>query len=226
MSFTEQSVEQMNIPVAVHKPMRIGLTGGIGSGKSTVAQIFEVLGIPVFYADTTAKQLMNKNEQLRARLIQLFGEKTYENNVLNTRHLAEKVFTDSFALEQLNAAVHPVTIAAAEQWFTAQSAPYVIKEAALLFEAGTAAGLDMIIGVYAPQHLRIHRSMKRDGVTREQVLHRMDRQIDEEIKMKLCDVVLVNDEQQLLVQQVLSFHNQLLERINYKPQAKAASNEL
>src|SRR4051794_9949275 len=156
---------------------------------------------------------MNKDEQLRAQLIRLFGENTYESNLLNTRYLAEKVFTSSFALEQLNAAVHPVTIAAAEEWFAAQSAPYVIKEAALLFEAGTAAGLDMIIGVYAPQHLRIHRVMKRDGATREQVLHRINRQIDEEIKMKLCDVVFINDEQQFLVPQVVSFHNKLLERI-------------
>jgi dephospho-CoA kinase len=214
MSFIERSVEQMNIPAAVNRPMRIGLTGGIGSGKSTVAQIFEVLGIPVFYADIAAKQLMNKDEQLRAKLIHLFGEQTYENNLLNTRHLAAKVFTDSFALEQLNAVVHPATITAAETWFAAQSTPYVIKEAALLFEAGTAAGLDMIIGVYAPQHLRIHRAMKRDGVTREQVLHRINRQIDEEIKMKLCDVVFINDEQQLLVPQVVSFHNKLLERID------------
>jgi len=192
--------------------MRIGLTGGIGSGKSTVAKIFEVLGIPVFYADTAAKQLMNKDEQLRARLIQLFGEATYENNVLNTKHLADKVFTNPFALEQLNAVVHPATIAAAAQWFAAQRTPYVIKEAALLFEAGTAGGLDMVIGVYAPQHLRIHRSMKRDGLSREQVLHRINRQIDEEIKMKLCDVVFVNDEQQLLVPQVIAFHKKLLEK--------------
>jgi len=223
MLFTERSVAQINIPVTARKPVRIGLTGGIGSGKSTVSKIFEVLGIPVFYADVIAKQLMNEDEQLRKRLIALFGEKTYENNVLNTRHIAEQVFTDPFALEQLNAVVHPATIAAAEQWFAMHSSvPYVIKEAALLFEAGTAAGLDAIIGVYAPQHLRIHRAMKRDNATREQVLHRINRQIDEDIKMRLCDIVFVNDEQQLLVPQVLRFHNQLLEKlqaVSYKLQA-------
>lgn len=213
MPFTHQSVEQFRLSNVLHKPVRIGLTGGIGSGKSTVAEIFAVLGIPVFNADNAAKQLMNSNEQLRAQLIKLFGEKTYENNLLNTRHIAEQVFTNSFALEQLNAVVHPATIAAAEQWFAMQTAPYVIKEAALLFEAGTAAGLDAIIGVYAPQHLRIHRVMKRDRVTREQVLHRINRQVDENIKMKLCDVVFINDEQQLLVPQVVLFHNQLLKRI-------------
>ena len=214
MPFSNKAVAHIRMPDKVHQPVRIGLTGGIGSGKSTVAQIFEVLGIPVFYADAAAKQLMNTNEQLRAQLIKLFGEKTYENGVLNRLHLAEKVFTDAFALEQLNAVVHPITIAAAEQWFAAQTAPYVIKEAALLFEAGTAAGLDIIIGVYAPQHLRIHRAMKRDNATREQVLHRINRQIDEDIKMKLCDMVFINDEQQLLLPQVVQLHQQLLEKLH------------
>jgi len=213
MPLTDQDIEHIRMPKVIHKPMRIGLTGGIGSGKSTVAKIFAVLGIPVFNADAIAKQLMNNDEQLRKQLTALFGEKTYENNQLNTRHIAEKVFTNSFALEQLNAVVHPATIAAAGHWFSKQTAPYVIKEAALLFEAGTAAGLDMIIGVYAPQHLRIHRAMKRDGATREQVLHRINRQVDENIKMRLCDVVFINDEQQLLIPQVIHFHNQLLERI-------------
>jgi dephospho-CoA kinase len=214
MPFSEKNIAHVRMPAGMHRPVRIGLTGGIGSGKSTVAQIFEVLGIPVFYADAVAKQMMNTDEQLRAKLIELFGEQTYEGEVLNTQHLAAKVFTDSFALEQLNAIVHPVTIAAVEAWFAAQHAPYVIKEAALLFEAGTAAGLDAIIGVYAPQHLRIHRVMQRDGATREQVLHRINRQIDEDIKMKLCDVVFINDEQQLLVPQVINFHTQLLDKLN------------
>ena len=213
MPFTNQHEKHFKMPVSLQKPVRIGLTGGIGSGKSTVSKIFEVLGIPVFYADAIAKRLMNNDKQLREKLTALFGEKTYENNLLNTKHLAEKAFADPFALEQLNAIVHPVTIAAAEQWFAMQTAPYVIKEAALLFEAGTAAGLDMIIGVYAPQSLRILRAMKRDNATREQVLHRINRQIEEDIKMKLCDVVFINDEQQLLLPQVIQFHEQLLEKI-------------
>ncbi len=214
MSFTKQPGDHISMPATIHTPMRVGLTGGIGSGKSMVAQIFAVLGIPVFDADSTAKQLMNSDARLREQLIALFGEATYDKEVLNTKHLAAKVFTDRFALEQLNAVVHPVTIAAAEHWFARQKAPYAIKEAALLFEAGTAAGLDMIIGIYAPQHVRIYRAMKRDGATREQVLHRINRQIDEEIKMKLCDVVLINDEQQLLVPQVVALHRQLLASLN------------
>lgn len=213
MPFTESSVKHFSMPDGIHKPVRIGLTGGIGSGKSTVAKIFSLLGIPVFNADAIAKQLMNTDILLREKLTRLFGEKTYENNLLNTKHIAEKVFTDAFALEQLNAAVHPVTIAAAEQWFAQQNSPYVIKEAALLFEAGTAAGLDMVIGVYAPEPLRIVRAMRRDGAMREQVVQRIHRQIEENIKMKLCDVVFMNDEQQLLVPQVLQFHQQLLKKL-------------
>ncbi len=194
-----------------HRPLRIGLTGGIGSGKSTVAQVFAVLGIPVFNADAAAKHLMNSDAAIRQQLTELFGEATYGNGLLNTRYLAEKVFTDSYGLQRLNAVVHPVTIAAAERWFAAQQSPYAVKEAALLFEAGTAAGLDIIAGVYAPEHLRLHRAIQRDGATRDQVLQRMHRQMDEKIKMKLCDIIFVNDEQQLLVPQVVDFHNGLLQ---------------
>lgn len=203
----------VNLPSNVHQPLRIGLTGGIGSGKSTVAQVFTVLGIPVFYADAVAKQLMNTHLPLRKQLVDLFGEATFEKDVLNTKHLSEKVFNNPHALQQLNAVVHPVTIGAAAEWFAAQNAPYVVKEAALLFEAGTSADLDLVIGVYAPQHLRIHRVMQRDGISREQVLQRIHRQIDENIKMKLCDVVLINDGQQLLLPQVVNVHNTLLQKL-------------
>ena len=192
------------------QPLRVGLTGGIGSGKSTVARIFEVLGIPVFYADTVAKEMMNSDAMLRQQLISTFGEETYINNVLNRSHLASVVFNDAYQLERLNAIVHPATIAAAERWFAQQSTPYVIKEAALLFESGSAAGLDYIIGVSAPQHVRIRRTMKRDNISREQMISRIDKQIDDSIKMKLCDFVIANDEQQMLLPQVLEVHEKLV----------------
>lgn len=186
--------------------LKVGLTGGIGSGKSIVAGIFKVLGIPVFDADSEAKKTMETDELLMKALKQEFGEDTYKDGKLNRPYLASQVFNDAFKLEKLNAIVHPATIAAAEKWMQQQTTPYVIKEAALLFEAGSAGSLDYIIGVTAPTHIRIQRVMERDGYTREEVKARMSRQIDDKIKMKLCDFVLVNDEQRLLVPQVLKLH--------------------
>lgn len=190
--------------------LRIGLTGGIGSGKSTVSGIFKVLGIPVFDADAAAKEVMQTNPALRQAIIDTFGEAVYTNGQLNRKQLAAIVFNDPFQLETLNALVHPYTIAAAEEWATQQSAPYTVKEAALFFEAGSAIGFDYMIGVYAPQHIRIKRVMDRDQVSREEVLSRMKRQIQEEIKMRLCDFVVLNDDQHLLIPQVLKLHEQFL----------------
>lgn len=197
--------------------LKIGLTGGIGSGKSTVAKIFELLGIPVFYADQVAKELLQTDASLKQMVIKHFGPETYENGILNKSFLAFKVFNDTKKLELLNSLVHPVTIQAAGNWFRQQKAPYAIKEAALLFESGTAEGLDAIIGVTAPVALRIQRVMQRDRVAREQVLERMKHQIDESLKMKLCTYVLSNDEQQLLIPQILTLHQTLLSQPETPP---------
>jgi len=191
--------------------LKIGLTGGIGSGKSAVAAMFSVLGIPVFYADAEAKQVMTKDAELIEGVKSLFGKESYTNGELNRSFIANIVFNNAEKLEQLNAIVHPATMRAAEAWFAKQTSPYVIKEAALLFEAGTAGHLDYVIGVYAPQHLRIKRVMDRDGLTRNEILARMDKQIEESVKMKLCDFVIVNDEQNLIIPQVLKLHEQFLQ---------------
>ncbi len=193
--------------------LKIGLTGGIGSGKTTVAKVLEVLGIPVYYADEAAKELMNKNELLQQQLIFHFGNDTYlPNGTLNRKHLSSIVFANKEKLELLNSLVHPVTIADAQQWFSKQTAPYVVKEAALLFESGSAEGLDYVIGVTAPATLRIKRVMDRDHVTAEEVKRRMANQLDDGIKMKLCDFVLQNNEQQLLLPQVVQLHEELISR--------------
>lgn len=194
--------------------LKIGLTGGMGSGKTTVSQIFSVLGIPVFYADDVAKKIMNEDESLQKNIIKVFGEEAYINNSLNRKYIAEIVFNDKYKLDQLNALVHPVTIAAAEKWMNAQTTSYVIKEAALMFESAAAANLDYIIGVYAPQALRLKRVMHRDNAKREDVLARMSNQIDENIKMKLCDFVVINDEQNAVLPQVLALHQKFLNIIN------------
>lgn len=192
--------------------LKIGLTGGIGSGKTTVARIFELLQVPVYYADDASKRLYQTDPQLMADLKEAFGEDIYSNGQLNRSKLAGIVFGDKAKLEHLNSLVHPPTIRDAEQWFLKQTAPYVIKEAALLFESGSVQGLDFVIGVYAPVHLRTKRVMERDGITKEEVAKRMQKQLAETLKMKLCDFVITNDEQALVIPQVISLHQKLLER--------------
>ncbi len=193
--------------------LKIGLTGGIGSGKTTVAKVLEVLGVPVYYADETAKELMHSNELLKQQLILHFGHETYfEDGQLNRKHLSSIVFNNKEKLELLNSLVHPATIADAKEWFSKQESLYVVKEAALLFEGGTTEGLDYVIGVTAPVALRMKRVMDRDGVTADEVKRRIANQIEETVKMKLCDFVLHNNEQELLLPQVLALHNELIKR--------------
>ena len=190
--------------------LKIGLTGGIGSGKTIVAKIFELLDVPVYYADEASKRLYHSDKELMMNIKKHFGEDVYTNDQLNRSRLAEMVFNSPEKLELLNSLVHPPTIRDAEQWMNRQTTPYVIKEAALIFESGSATGLDYVIGVKAPQSLRIKRVMDRDGFSREEILSRMDRQINEEMKLKLCDFVINNDEQELVIPQVLGLHTSFL----------------
>jgi len=182
----------------------IGLTGGIGSGKSVVAKIFSTLGIPVFNADDEAKHIMQTSPAIKTKLIEQFGTDIYNDFGLDKEKLATLVFNDPFQLQLLNAIVHPVTIQAAKDWAAKQKSPYVIKEAALIFESGAADGLFKVIGVTAPLSLRMHRVMQRDAITKEQVDARMRNQISDTIKMRLCDYVIENNNQQMVIPQVLA----------------------
>ena len=192
--------------------LRIGLTGGIGSGKSTVARIFEVLSIPVYYADEAARRLMNEHQELKNQIRELFGEAAYIDGQLNRAYIGGTVFSDAGKLARLNAIVHPKTREDAAAWMRKQHASYAIKEAALIFEAGLETGLDQVIGVTAPVELRIARVMKRDSVPREKVLERMNRQMDEKEKMKRCDFIIENDERTPLLPQVLKIHDTLMKK--------------
>jgi dephospho-CoA kinase len=190
--------------------LKLGLTSGIGSGKSTVAKVFETLCIPVYYADDAAKELMNTNDELKQQIIHHFGKEAYTNEKLDRKYLAQKVFNNPAQLNLLNSIVHPATIQAANNWFAKQTSPYCIKEAALIFESGSQKDLDYVIGVYAPTALRIQRVINRDNITSQEMQQRMDKQINETIKMRLCDFVVVNDEQQLVIPQVIELHKKIL----------------
>jgi dephospho-CoA kinase len=193
--------------------LKIGITGGIGAGKSTVAGIFKVLGVPVFDADAAAKNILNTDPILREQIAAAFGFETYKNGLLDRKYLATLVFNNPDQLAKLNALVHPATIKAANAWakqWEQQGSPYILKEAALLFEAGTNEGLNYIIGVTAPVELRIKRVMAREHVPREEVLSRMQHQLDDTEKMKRCNIVLDNNEKALLIPQVLALHQQFI----------------
>ena len=189
----------------------VGLTGGIGSGKTTVAKVFETLGVPVYYADEEAKKLMNEDENLKNKIIANFGEEVYENGLLKKEVLSGIVFKDADKLKLLNSLVHPATIAHAEAWHKQQTSAYVIKEAALLFESDAWKYIDYSIGVSSPESLRLQRSMQRDNQSTENIRARMQKQMNEAEKMKRCDFILINDEKQLLVPQILELHKKLLE---------------
>ncbi len=193
--------------------LKIGLTGGIGSGKTTVAHIFEVLGIPVYYADDAAKFLMQNNESIKTQIIQNFGAESYIDGKLNRSHISNIVFSNPEKTARINSIVHPVTIADANNWMQKQTTHYAIKEAALIFEANAETGLDFIIGVNSPLPLRIKRIMQRDSIDEAAVMARMQKQMDVSDKMNKCHFVIENNEMDLLIPQVLDIHNKILEKI-------------
>jgi len=196
--------------------LKIGLTGGIGSGKTTVAQIFEVLAIPVYYADQAARDLMNNNADLKERIISAFGYQSYKEGKLDRAYIGNLVFGDDQKLDLLNSIVHPATIKDAEEWMGKQTTPYAIKEAAIIFETGLEKYFDFIIGVSAPQALRIQRVIERDHSTAENILQRIQQQMDESEKISRCDLVIHNDGTDTLLPQVLAIHKTLLAKANLR----------
>lgn len=191
----------------------VGITGGIGSGKTTACKIFEELGVPVYYADTRAKELMNHNTILREKIITQFGAQAFQNGMLNRAYLAQQVFTDKAKLSILNGMVHPVVAEDFERWLDEQhAAKYVLKEAAILFESGAHQDVDITVLVIAPEKLRISRVTERDGVSPADVLKRMKNQWTQERKVKLADHILNNDGLHLLVPQVLELHKKIEEK--------------
>lgn len=191
--------------------LKIGITGNIGSGKTTVSKLFELMGIPVFYADDAAKILMLTDEALIAGIKQTFGAQSYlDDKTLNRKHIADIVFNDEAQLAKLNALVHPAVFKAFDSWAKEEvkdDVPYVLKEAAVLFESSSYKFCDKTIMVTAPLELRIKRVMQRDNITRQEMLNREARQFPEEKKIQLANYVIKNDESELVIPQVLKLHD-------------------
>jgi dephospho-CoA kinase len=193
--------------------LKIGITGGIGSGKTTICKVFETLGAPVFYADTVAKWAMTNDASLVAGVKTSFGEESYHaDGTLNNKYLAAIVFNQKVALAQLNSLVHPVVFSEFDKWVKShqESTPYVLKEAALLFESGSYQQCDKNILVTAPLSLKLARVMQRDQVTEAQVLVRIDKQLPDEQKAKMADYFITNSLTDSVILQVLDLHEQFL----------------
>lgn len=191
--------------------LKIGITGGIGSGKTTVCGVFEALSIPVFNADEVAKMLMVTDHDLISEIKSEFGEKAYfDNGELNRKFLSDIVFNNNQALQALNSLVHPAAIRAFNDWAVKQNSRYCLHEAAILFESGAYKSCDLSILVYAPEDLRIQRVLKRDGISEQEVKARIDKQMPEKEKRKLADFVIINDEKTAIIPQVLKLHCQLI----------------
>lgn len=192
--------------------LKIGITGGIGSGKTTVCKVFELLGIPVFYADDIAKSIMHTDLVLREEIIKNFGKQSYsDKGQLNRKHISGIVFHNPEELEKLNGLVHPAVFRAFDTWiFKHPEAPYILKEAALLYESDSYKMCDLSILVISPIESRIKRVQARDGLSTEEVQSRIDRQLSDEQKIKMANYILMNDEQQLLIPQIISLHHQFL----------------
>ena len=191
----------------------VGVTGGIGSGKSLVCRILSILGVPVFHADEEAKRLLVEPGAVRSQVEQAFGKDAYPHGELDRAKLAKVVFNDADARARLNAIVHPAVRERFRSWAAEQKAAYVVMEAALLVETGGAKHLDHLVVVSAPQELRVQRVMERDGVSAEQVNARISAQAPEADLLAAAGSVIVNDGSQLLLPQVLALHKRLAHAI-------------
>lgn len=195
-----------------NRPLKVGVTGGIGSGKSLVCSIFKVLQVPVFEADMEAKILMNSNSEIRKRLIALLGENIYSGQgYLDTKRIAEIIFNDKEIIQKVNQIIHPVVRNSFIKWWQQQNTDYIIQEAAILFESGAYQLMDLNILITAPEELRIERVIKRDCTSRQQVIARMANQWNDEKKIKLANFIIYNDESNFLITQVLEIHKKILE---------------
>ena len=189
--------------------LKVGLTGGIGSGKTTIAEVFKQMGIAIYSSDDRAKSIMVNDVALRLEITNTFGTESYSNNQLNRAYIARKVFSNSVELAKLNAIVHPALKKDFVLWCSNQKGLYILKEAAILFESNAHVGLDKVILVSAAKEIKLTRILNRDSSTREEILLRMDKQWSDEKKRVLSDFEIVNDEDESVINQILEIHKSL-----------------
>jgi len=195
--------------------IQVGITGGIGSGKSTICKIFESLGSPIFYADKVAKEITSNNKNIQSKIIELLGEEAFSNGTYNTKYVSKLVFENRDLLYKLNQIIHPEVQNAYKNWLIVNNQkPYVLKEAAILIETQTHKELDKIILVSANKDLRIERILKRDNTSKEAVLARMDKQLSDHVKRNFAHFEIENNEQQPLIPTVIKIHEKLIEYNN------------
>ncbi|MFO7829205.1 MAG: dephospho-CoA kinase [Bacteroidales bacterium] len=192
--------------------IKVGVTGGIGSGKSLICEIFNHLSIPVFNADTEAKLIINSDKDVIDQIKQAFGNDIYHKNKLKKDVLAKIIFNDSKALTRINSIVHPKVREYFHDWAEKQQSKYVIEEAAILFESNAYLDLDYIINVHANKQSRIERVIKRDNISKEEVLSRMQNQLCDEKRMKLADFTIYNDNDRMILPQVIDIHQKILSK--------------
>ena len=192
----------------------VGLTGGIGSGKSTVARMFESKGIPVYTADDEAKKLMNTSKVIKKQLINLLGNECYQNGELNKAFISTKIFNDKTILKKINAIVHPKVGNHFKRWLKKQTAPYIIKEAAIIFENNLQSQYDVIITVVAKKETRIERILKRDATSIDKIENIIKNQISDEEKIKLSNYVVYNQDLDETARQVSEIHDKILESLS------------
>lgn len=185
----------------INKPKIIGITGGIGSGKTTAAKYFEALGFPLYNSDQRARMIQNNNPEVIQAIKNIFGDESYTSEGMNRPYIASKTFKDKELLQQLNAIVHPAVFKDFKDWIEQQNTDFVIKEAAILIESGSYKDCDLIISVIADQEIRITRTIERDGLTREQVEARMKNQLSDEERKEYSDYIIDNSQDLMHLQQ-------------------------
>lgn len=191
--------------------IKVAVTGGIGSGKTIVCKVFELLGVPVFYADFEAKRVMSQNPEVKENLISHFGSDIYlPNGDIHRKKLSDIIFNDEIALQKVNNIVHPAVRYEFEKWSENQSYHYVIQEAALIFESKMENMFDKIITVYAPEEIKVARVMKRDNVSSKNIMERMRNQLSDDYKVTKSDFSILNDDSQMIIPQIIKIHNYLL----------------